>query len=134
MSLLNNLVDSRRQRLAKLRSNNNKDDESLSSPNTIEHSNNDLLTKNIELEDNSIDIKNSSNTHVTDDGSQEEEEEEEDALNDQHVNVARDFELKLSPQFKVLESRTNLALKRILRRQMFQNDLHEEDINESDEV
>lgn len=130
MSLLNNLVDSRRQRLAKLRSNNNKGDESLSSPNTIEHSNNDLLTKNIELEDNSIDIKNSSNTHVTDDGSQE----EEDALNGQHVNVARDFELKLSPQFKVLESRTNLALKRILRRQMFQNDLHEEDINESDEV
>ena len=123
MSFLDNLVDSRRQRLEKLRSENSKTDESLSLP--IESDNNNILTKNISLEDSSRNLQNSN-----DNSGNNEEEEKEDELNDQSVSVTKDFEMKLNPQLRELEARTNLALKRILRKRMVQNDLNEESIDE----
>lgn len=123
MSFLDNLVDSRRQRLEKLRSENSKTDESLSLP--VESDNNNILTKNISLEDSSTNLQNSN-----DNSGNNEEEEKEDELNDQSVSVTKDFEMKLNPQLRELEARTNLALKRILRKRMVQNDLNEESIDE----
>lgn len=123
MSFLDNLVDSRRQRLEKLGSENSKTDESLSLP--IESDNNNILTKNISLEDSSTNLQNSN-----DNSGNNEEEEKEDELNDQSVSVTKDFEMKLNPQLRELEARTNLALKRILRKRMVQNDLNEESIDE----
>lgn len=123
MSFLDNLVDSRRQRLEKLRSENSKTDESLSLP--VESDNNNILTKNISLEDSSTNLQNSN-----DNSGNNEEEEKEDELNDQSVSVTKDFEMKLNPQLRELETRTNLALKRILRKRMLQNDLNEESIDE----
>ena len=122
MSFLDNLVNSRRQRLEKLRSENSKTDESLSLP--IESDNNNILTKNISLEDSSTNLQNSN-----DNSGNNEEEEKEDELNDQSVSVTKDFEMKLNPQLRELEARTNLALKRILRKRMVQNDLNEESID-----
>lgn len=135
MSLLNNLVDSRRQRLENLRSNNNnsnsnKEKKSSILPNIIDHTNADLLSKDTKLENNSSSIQNPNKNYETDDEDQEKEEEP----NGQPVSVTRDFEMRLDSQLKVLESRTNLTLKRILRRQMFQKDLNEEDIGESDKM
>lgn len=123
MSFLDNLVDSRRQRLEKLGSENSKTDESLSLP--VESDNNNILTKNISLEDSSTNLQNSN-----DNSGNNEEEEKEDELNDQSVSVTKDFEMKLNPQLRELETRTNLALKRILRKRMVQNDLNEESIDE----
>ena len=123
MSFLDNLVDSRRQRLEKLRSENSKTDESLSLP--VESGNNNVLTKNISLERSSTNLQNSN-----DNSGNNEEEEKEDKLNDQSVSVTKDFEMKLNPQLRELETRTNLALKRILRKRMLQNDLNEESIDE----
>ena len=123
MSFLDNLVDSRRQRLEKLRSENSKTDESLSLP--VESDNSNILTKNISLEDSSTNLQNSN-----DNSGNNEEEEKEDELNDQSVSVTKDFEMKLNPQLRELETRTNLALKRILRKRMVQNDLNEESIDE----
>lgn len=135
MSLLNNLVDSRRQRLENLRSNNNnsnsnKEKKSPILSNIIDHTNADLLSKDTKLENNSSSIQNPNKNYETDDEDQEKEEE----LNGQPVSVTRDFEMRLDSQLKVLESRTNLTLKRVLRRQMFQKDLNEEDIGESDKM
>ena len=123
MSFLDNLVDSRRQRLEKLRSENSKTDKSLSLP--VESDNNNILTKDIVLEDSSRNLQNSN-----DNSGNNEEEEKEDELNDQSVSVTKDFEMKLNPQLRELEARTNLALKRILRKRMLQNDLNEESIDE----
>ncbi|KAK5779030.1 uncharacterized protein PWA37_002271 [Arxiozyma heterogenica] len=141
MPLLDNLVDLRRQRLENLRSNNNnnnndnnsnsnKEKKSSILPNIIDHTNDDLLTKDTKLENNSSGIQNPNKNYETDDEDQKKEEEP----NGQPVSVTRDFEIRLDSQLKVLESRTNLALKRILRRQMFQKDLNEEDIGESDKI
>lgn len=135
MSLLNNLVDSRRQRLENLRSNNNNSNNNKEKkfsilPNIIDHTNADLLSKDTKLENNSSSIQNPNKNYETDDEDQEKEEEP----NGQPVSVTRDFEMRLDSQLKVLESRTNLTLKRILRRQMFQKDLNEEDIGESDKM
>lgn len=125
MSFLDNLVDSRRQRLEKLRSENSKTDESLSLP--IESDNNNILTKNISLEDSSRNLQNSNDNSGNNE--EEDKEEKEDELNDQSVSVTKDFEMKLNPQLRELEARTNLALKRILRKRMVQNDLNEESID-----
>lgn len=126
MSFLDNLVDSRRQRLEKLGSENSKTDESLSLP--VESDNNNILTKNISLEDSSTNLQNSNDNSGNNE--EEDKEEKEDELNDQSVSVTKDFEMKLNPQLRELETRTNLALKRILRKRMVQNDLNEESIDE----
>ncbi|CAL9731237.1 hypothetical protein MOUN0_L04192 [Monosporozyma unispora] len=133
MSLLNKLVESRRKRILQLRGKY----EDISSTDIlednvspewsqirIEHNNNarDLNSELSEEEDGESAKKYDSDVSMT---SNETEEDEYHS-----VGATKDLEMKLKPQIGELEKRTNMALKRILRRNIIQKDVQENSIEE----
>ena len=112
MSLLNKLVESRRKRILQLRGKY----EDISST--------DILEDNVSPEWSQIRIEHNNNARDLNSELSEEEDEYHS------VGATKDLEMKLKPQIDELEKRTNMALKRILRRNIIQKDVQENSIEE----
>ncbi|CAL9737260.1 hypothetical protein MOSE0_L07272 [Monosporozyma servazzii] len=128
MTLLNQLVEERRKRISQLRG-KYEDIQSDAIPKDKQSPEWDYLR----VEDDSY------TKQISDDSAKEEENKQEKGYDsdvsissdkqseeDHTASATKDLEIKLKPQINELEKRTEMALKRILRRNIMQNNVSDE--------
>lgn len=127
MALLNQLVEERRKRILQLRG-------------KYESVQSDAIPKDkLSPEWDYLRVEDDSYTKQISDDKEEEENKpekgygsdvsissDEQSEEDQTVSATKDLEIKLKPQINELEKRTEMALKRILRKNIIQNSVSNE--------